>query len=141
MQDLRASLKPGQPEAVAALIEGLAAHYPQAGRTLGDDEVRTDAWLQDMAEYPTDAIESACIQWRRSPERWMPTPGQLIALIEPIVTHRRRLMERGERIIAEHERGGPQTRKPEPVRTEPDPEVVKGFDDILGGLSMKDMER
>lgn len=138
MEDLRASLIPAERKSVAALIEQLSALYPQAATSESDDLIRVRAWLTDLAEYPTDAIEAACIAWRRSPERWMPTPGQLIALIKPIVSHRERLLRRADDVIAEHERAGrARPAKPEPVMTEPDPEIAQGLEDLISSLKTK----
>lgn len=103
--ELRRSLEPAEPQAIAALIEGLSILYPQQGRTDSDDRVRARAWLEDLAEYPADAIQAGCVAWRRSDTAWMPTPGQLIAKIEPIVTHRRRLYQRGVDLQDEASRG------------------------------------
>lgn len=140
MEDLSASLAPTSRRDVAALIEQLSALYPQAASSESDDLIRVRAWLADLTEYPTDAIEAACIAWRRSPERWMPTPGQLIALVDPIVRHRRRLLKRARDIVAEHEADkSPQTAKPEPVKTEPDPDVVAGFEDLISKVRPKEM--
>lgn len=102
--ELRRSLEPAEPRAIAGLIEALSIMYPQQGRTDADDKVRARAWLEDLAEYPTDAIKAACVEWRRSDTAWMPTPGQLIAKIEPIVSHRRRLLQRAEDLRDEGKR-------------------------------------
>lgn len=102
--ELRRSLEPAEPRAIAAMIEALAIMYPQQGRTDADDKIRARAWLEDLADYPADAIKAACTEWRRSDTSWMPTPGQLIAKIEPIVSHRRRLLQRAEDLQDESKR-------------------------------------
>lgn len=99
--DLRASLRPAEAAEIATLIESLSVMYPQQSRTEADDRMRAKAWIADLAEYPADAIEAACIEWRRSDTPWMPTPGQLIAKIEPIVSHRRTLLKRAEKLFDE----------------------------------------
>lgn len=141
MEDLRASLIPTNRKDVAAMIEGLSALYPQAATSETDDLIRARAWLADLADYPSDAIEAACIAWRRSPERWMPTPGQLIELIKPIVTHRERLLRRAKDVVAAHQNAyKPKPAKPEPVRSEPDPDVAAGFEDLLKNIKPKRMD-
>jgi hypothetical protein len=142
MADLQASLTPTNRKDLAAMIEGLSALYPQAATSETDDLIRARAWLADLAEFPSDAIEAACIAWRRSPERWMPTPGQLIEKIRPIVTHRERLLRRAKDVMAEHQtRSRPEPpAKPEPVRAEPDPAVVAGFEDLMASIKPKRMD-
>lgn len=129
--DLRASLTPAKPAEVAQLIEELMIMHPATGKTEADNRVMARAWLTDLAEYPADAIEAACVQWRRNDNPFMPKPGQLMALIDPIVNHRKRLLRRADDVIAEHEREPrPQTR-PEPVRSEPDPDIAAGLEDLI----------
>jgi len=94
--ELRRSLEPADARTIAAHLESLAVMYPQQGRMDADDRIRARAWLADLAEYPADVIEAACVAWRRSDTPFMPSPGQLIAKIKPIVSHRKRLFKRGE---------------------------------------------
>jgi hypothetical protein len=61
---------------IATLIEGLRRHYP--AQPLDADG--WGDWYDDFADVPPDIIAAACRDWRRSDNRWAPTPGQLLAL-------------------------------------------------------------
>lgn len=100
--ELSDSLHPATPEQIAAMIESLAVMYPQQARSDADNRVWVRAWLTDLADYPPDVIEAGCVGWRRSDERFMPTPGQLCKKMDSIVSLRRALLRRAERLFDEH---------------------------------------
>ena len=133
MADLSASLEPASPQDIAALIESLFLMYNHTGRTDADDAIRARAWLADMRDYPADVIESACVRWRRSDERFAPSPGQLIKLMDPIVSHRRALAERGRVMVAESGSVPTPRPAPQPVKHEVDPEIAKGLAELVAG--------
>lgn len=132
--DICASLIPAEGREIAVLLESLSVMYPQQDRTEADDRIRARAWMTDLADYPADVIEAACVQWRRKDTPWMPTPGQLIALMDPIVKHRERLKRRADDLFAQP---APRTAKPEPVETAPDPRIAAEFDKLAASLSAK----
>ena len=41
-------------------------------------------WYADMSEVSAIAFRAAVDAWRRSTERFKPTPGQILAMIEPL---------------------------------------------------------
>jgi hypothetical protein len=88
---LRAALDERNPGKVALAIEGLASHYPRMDRDAAAAKIWADNWLDDTARLPPLVIEEACREWRTSTERWMPTPGQLLAKADRI--HALRLAE------------------------------------------------
>jgi hypothetical protein len=95
---LAASLIPAKPARAAQLITRLIGHYPQ--QALSDD-IRAgiaEDWLEDLAHLPEDVIDAACAAWRRAENKFAPTPGQLLAIANPIVTIRRFLAQQGARI-------------------------------------------
>ncbi|MCJ8334631.1 MAG: hypothetical protein MJH10_10360 [Epibacterium sp.] len=133
--DVCASLAPAEPYEVATLIESLSVMYPQQARTEADDRIRARTWIADLADYPADAIEAACAQWRRKDTAFMPSPGQLIALIEPIVKARQALKNRADLVI-----DGPVKRTaPNPIEAvaERDPKVLEGLQELMGSLSAR----
>ena len=80
------------------MITRLIGHYPQ--HTLADD-IRAgiaEDWLEDLAHLPEDVIDAACAGWRRAENKFAPTPGQLLAIANPIVTIRRFLAQQGAQI-------------------------------------------
>jgi hypothetical protein len=85
---MAAALDERNPARAAIAIERLAGHYPRMHR---DDAAATawaEDWLEDTAHLPPFVIEEACAEWRRSDERWMPTPGQLLVKAERILALR-----------------------------------------------------
>jgi hypothetical protein len=81
---LRAALDERNPGKVAVAVEGLATHYPRMERDAVASKIWADNWLDDTDHLPPTVIEQACAEWRRSTERWMPTPGQLLEKAERI---------------------------------------------------------
>lgn len=100
--ELFASLTPATQKQIAGHIEALAVMYPQQARTDADHTVWVRAWYADLADYPADVIEAGCVAWRRSDERFMPTPGQLRKKMDRIVSFRRILHKRAEKLFADH---------------------------------------
>ena len=107
---LAASLVPAKPARAAQLITRLIGHYPQ--QAIADD-IRAgiaEDWLEDLAHLPEDVIDAACAGWRRAENKFAPTPGQFLAIANPIVTIRRFLAHQGAQIA-----GLPQAKAAQPV--------------------------
>lgn len=98
-----ASLTPSRAEWIAVEIEGLALHYPAFSRTDRENIIANGHWLADLENWPIDLIREACRLWRNSSERYFPTPGQLKALMEPVLKHREALARRAHLFLAECE--------------------------------------
>jgi hypothetical protein len=84
----------------AALLAKLFIHYPRAEMAQGLNDERMRDWIQDLREYPADVVEAAAASWRRSKERFAPSPGQFIAKAEPIFAARRAFRDRAEKVLA-----------------------------------------
>lgn len=69
-------------EEIVACIEALSSFYPDTG-ALSEQarRLRWRIWLDKLADTPADLMALACDRWLDSTERFMPTPGQLKALI------------------------------------------------------------
>ena len=69
---------------IGMALERLAAHYPNQAK----DHVAFKMWAADfLADFQTTPpliFEEACAEYRRSTERWLPTPGQLLVISERI---------------------------------------------------------
>lgn len=65
-------------------LERLASHYPNAPKDDAAFRVWAEDFLADFKGTPPLVFEEACRDWRNSPERWMPTPGQLRPLVDRI---------------------------------------------------------
>lgn len=84
-------------------IERLANHYHAQPRDEVASRFYAEDWLSDVAHIPADIIEAACVAWRRSDNRFMPSPGQLLAHAELILKYRRFYADRADRMLAEAE--------------------------------------
>lgn len=83
---IREELTPASPREIGSQLVRLFAHYPaQAGADM--ESVAAD-WIADMRYVSAKAFSEAVQTWRRSTNRFRPTPGQLLAIIaeleEPI---------------------------------------------------------
>lgn len=136
--DLRSALRPADRRDIAGHVEALACFHPRSTRSEREAEMYVNGWLADLAHLPADIIEAACVEWRRNDCPFMPKPGELLAIAEPILRHRERLAKRGERLLAEAE-SAPKPRKPEPSNTGPDPEVAAGLADLVSACKPKEM--
>jgi hypothetical protein len=63
------------------LLEGLFLHYPARALSLAESAVIWADWVEDLCDLPEDVLSSACRMWRRSSERFAPSPGQLLAKV------------------------------------------------------------
>lgn len=81
---------------LAVAIERLAGHYPRRDHDDTAFQFWAEDWLEDVGHLPPCVVEEACAEWRRSPERWMPTPGQLLERAERIMGHRLAELRRAE---------------------------------------------
>jgi hypothetical protein len=72
---------PAEPTSIVAHVERLGLHYPQPRLEPAHHALRWDDWLEDLADVPEDVLIAACRIWRRSNERFAPSPGQLLAQV------------------------------------------------------------
>ena len=99
-REILSSLTPARADEIALTYERLALHYPNLNRTESESALTIEDWFEDLAGYPTDLIAEACRRWRRSPERFFPTPGQLLKSVEPMLKHRQSLGRRALDFLA-----------------------------------------
>lgn len=98
------SLTPAEPKAAAVLIEGLRLHYPAQKLNESEAELVAADWLEDFDHVPLDVLEHACRRWRRSPARFAPSPGQLLAFAEPLIEARQVGLRRIDTFLERFER-------------------------------------
>ena len=96
---LRDSLDERNPGKLAVLIEGLSSHYPRMSRDDAAADQWARDWLDDTAHLPPFVVKQACDEWRRSDERWMPTPGQLLAKANRIMSMKLAELRRCETLL------------------------------------------
>lgn len=104
---LSASLTPATPNEISDAIVALLRHYPTRSHSETAAESVLRDWTSDLGRYPADIVAAACQQWRRQPHEYAPTPGQLLAIAEPI-----RRMREFYLTIARRELGGEADQQP-----------------------------
>lgn len=73
--------RPVHEDQAIRLLEGLFLHYPARALSVAESAVIWADWVEDLGELPEDVLSSACRMWRRSSERFAPSPGQLLAKV------------------------------------------------------------
>lgn len=102
IEAMRVEMTPAEPQEIAAELARLFSHYPQQGA--GNNVTAAQDWVDDMGSVSAIAFREACRKWRRDPNAFKPSPGQLLALIEKIEAPVRERLENAEEIEAETER-------------------------------------
>lgn len=69
---------------IADELNSLAVHCPHRLMDVEAKSMWMRDWCEDLAEYPIEAIRSACRKWRHSGATKFPTPGQLIPLVREV---------------------------------------------------------
>lgn len=67
-------------------------------------------WLEDIGTVSAIGFREACRKWRRDPNAFKPSPGQLLALIEKIEAPLRERLANAEEIEIETARMSPRER-------------------------------
>lgn len=62
-------------------IEALAVHCRPPLMSIEQRELWMRDWCADLAEFPTEAVATACRKWRHSGSIKFPTAGQLLPLV------------------------------------------------------------
>lgn len=96
---LRAT-RPAPAAAFAVILERLALHYPENRLTTAEQALVLKDWRRLAGHLPGPVLAAAADAWVASPARFFPTPGQLMALAEPMWSWRRALAERARQTLA-----------------------------------------
>lgn len=94
---------PATPKQIVGLIEELVWHYPNPDRPDAARRALAKDWLRDLGHLPEDILNAACTAWRRAPNVFAPTPGQLLALANPIFDTRRFWARRAVKLAGDAE--------------------------------------
>lgn len=85
LQGMRSSTmsanRPANEGEIVGRLEALFQHYPPRTMTGGQAQVWRD-WIEDVGHLPSDVLADACRKWRRANNRFAPSPGQLLALVD-----------------------------------------------------------
>lgn len=81
LEEVRVLSVPAEDEEKALILEKLFAHYPRPELTEGLARTRLNDWYDDLNGFPARALEAAAREYRRSTERFAPSPGQFLALV------------------------------------------------------------
>jgi hypothetical protein len=87
------------PTQIAEELVVLFSFYPaqKLPESVGDAKLKL--WLNDLRELPYDVLKAACATWRRSTEKFAPSPGQLLSTVDPIMSIRRGYYRRVASVI------------------------------------------
>ena len=99
---IREELAPAEPKVIAAELARLFSHYPQ--QQSGNNMTAAQDWIEDMGGVSGKGFVEAVRKWRREPNAFKPSPGQLLSLIEKIEAPYRERLEALEEIEIETER-------------------------------------
>jgi hypothetical protein len=86
-----AACAPSRSQDRLALIEALLQHYPPRSMQGGETQFWKD-WLSDTDGLPVEVLAEACAKWRRSKEKFAPSPGQLLEKVRPDWKYRLKLL-------------------------------------------------
>jgi len=79
ISEMTEALQPAAPEEIATLLARLFSHYPQQ-QSGSPTSVALD-WVEDMSGVSATAFRAAVLKWRRDPNAFKPSPGQLLDII------------------------------------------------------------
>jgi hypothetical protein len=83
IRQLEISLKPANTREILTLLAKLRLHF--ASSVMSEEEVAIllEDYLTDLAPYPADIIEQACIEYRKDGKNlFFPKIGQLLTLMD-----------------------------------------------------------
>jgi hypothetical protein len=82
IRQLEIALEPASPREILALLAKLRLHF--ASSVMSEEEVALllEDYLTDLAPYPSDLIEQACIEYRKDEKNlFFPKISQLLSLM------------------------------------------------------------
>lgn len=83
LRQVELSLKPARPEEILGLLARLKLHYTTNYRSAEEFKYLLKDYLTDLAEYPKDILEIACINYRKNTDnQFFPKIGQLIKIMD-----------------------------------------------------------
>lgn len=96
--DYRRYLRPATPEAIAARVAVLLAHFWVSDMTPGMQRAVADDWINVLGEFPITAIIAACENWLKSATR-RPVPADIFARCAADVAAERHILQRLDAIL------------------------------------------
>lgn len=70
------------PNEIIDAIETLAVHCRPPVMSQEERSRWIASWIEDLRNFPADAIQAACRRWRNGTDRKFPLPGQLKPMVE-----------------------------------------------------------
>lgn len=115
--ELDRGLQPTRPEFLKWICDKLSALPSQ-----GANAVNAALWSDNVCDvcegYPEDLLQAACLEVLKT-RSWRPSPAEIVKLIEPKHSERKRMLARANRLL-------PDTPKPAGVAPfRPEPEQVR----------------
>jgi len=120
-----AAVTPATPEQIMATVGRFIPRYPQQDRGEGEWEVFWEGFLEVLEGQPALSIEKALKAWARTPERFLPNPGQLLELCQKVEGREVIAAYRAQKIV---ERPPPLSEEQKAARRADVKELLAGMD-------------
>jgi len=137
----QAEISGGTPkESAARAAKRIVDQYPKMSKEPFHDEQTYKLGLVALLmEYPGTVVQEAM---REVPRRysWMPSQGQIVAVLDEYMASRRMIIIGAKRQIAEHERREKEAAREAEIARDRD-RVRTGFDELMAGLKSVGKER
>jgi hypothetical protein len=83
IRQIEIALKPAKPRKILSALARLRLHYATSHMSEQELALMLEDYINDLAEYPKDILENACIEYRKDGRNlFFPKVGQLIALVK-----------------------------------------------------------
>jgi hypothetical protein len=115
---LEAQLEPASDSHIGFLVKTMANSMAMRSGQTQQLASRTDGWLLACGSLPADLWTQGCTELL-STKTFMPSPGELMAIVGRKFEERRRMLERAKKLLGED----PDAGKPKPF--EPEPRTVR----------------
>jgi hypothetical protein len=98
IQKLEAISKPAEQLEILQMLSKLQLHFPNPLISQQQMMLILQDYLVDLAEYPTDIIEQAILDYRRGDNLYFPKVGQLLKIAEKYLFQRQTKLKRLRKI-------------------------------------------
>jgi hypothetical protein len=100
IRQVELSLKPASPKEILTLLAKLRLHFVSNNMNQRELALMLEDYLTDLAPYPKDILEKACIEYRQNgANTFFPKIGQLISLMHKPWHARRFKLEKLQKLL------------------------------------------
>lgn len=94
-----AMIQPANLPAFGLQVERLAVHYPENRLSVEEQKILKADWWRLLGHVPPDLMATGVDRFILSKNRFFPTPGQFLELIETDLRYRQRLADRASAVM------------------------------------------